>query len=348
MIRRYSPRPTRRPYQDFHFFAASDPIANLESQFVRPPQPLQAPPAPPSVPEPSQPMDAAQTPVQIFDPPAEPGRIIVKLYGPAERAAEAALEAAQLREAERRAAAAPARKPRSKPRKRKRSTARLATPRANRAKPKPKAPPATDTRSDHERHCTICSHSDRAEIENEFMHWHSIGDMADEYDVSRSAIYRHAYAASLFTRRNRNLRFALGHLVERVQDVQPTADSVIRAMHAFARVNDEGEWIEPPAHVIISSGGIHREAAAGPARRPISIDAETISNVIDVTPDPALPSASSVPGSAAALLAADEPVSFSAPADPVSFSAVPSLAVEPLHSEVLPGTVTRVETDATR
>jgi len=330
MIRRYSPRPTRRPFQDFHFFAASDPIANLESQFARPPQPVQAPPEPPSAPEPAQPIDAAELPVQIFEPPPAPTGIIVQLYGPAERAAEAALAAAEAREANRRAAAAPARKPRAKPRKRKRSTARLATPRSNRsrrAKPAPKAPPATGTRSDHERHCTICSHSDRADIENEFMHWHSIGDMADEYDVSRSAIYRHAYAAGLFTRRNRNLRFSLGHLVERVQDVEPTADSVIRAIHAFARINDEGEWIEPPAHVIVSSGGIHREAAVGQARRPIAIDAETISNVIDVTPEPALPAASSAP---------------------VNFSALPSASGEPLHSGVLPGTVTRVETDATR
>lgn len=347
MIRRYSSRPTRRPHQNFHFFAAPDPvrvgissalqgaqaqvpIANLESQFARPPQTAQVlpevPSEPPSVPEPAQSIAAAETPVQIFDPPAEPSRIIVKLYGPAERAAEAALEAAQLREAERRAAAAPARKPRSKPRKRNRSTARLATPRANRVKPKPKALPATDTRSDHERHCTICSHSDRAEIENQFMHWHSIIDMADEYDVSRSAIYRHAYALSLFSRRNRNLRFALGHLVERVQDVEPTADSVVRAIHAFARINDQGEWVEPPAHVIVSSGGIHREAAAGQARRPISIplDAGAISDVIDVTPDPALPAA------------------------PGSVSALPSPAPEPLRSDVLPGTVTRVETDATR
>ncbi len=123
------------------------------------------------------------------------------------------------------------------------------------------------------------------------MHWHSIGDIAEEYDVSRSAIYRHAYALTLFSRRNRHLRFALGHLVERVQDVEPTADSVVRAIHAFARINDEGEWIEPPARVIVSSGGIHREAAAGPARRPIAIplDSQSMSNVIDVNPEPVLP-----------------------------------------------------------
>ncbi|MGH9716517.1 MAG: hypothetical protein ACRD4R_07295 [Candidatus Acidiferrales bacterium] len=302
MIRRYPPRPTRRPYQDFHSFAASDPIANLESQFARPPQPVQAPPEPPSVPEPSQPIITAETPVQIYDPPAAPTRTIVKLFGPAERAAEAALEAAQLRETNRTAPAARARKPRSKPRKRNRSSARLATPRANRAKPVRRALPVTDTRSDHELRCTICSDPDRADIENEFMHWHAVGNIAHDYNVSRSAIYRHAHALGLFSRRNRNLRFALGHLIERVEDVEPTADSIVRAIHAFARISDEGEWVEPPAHVIVSSGGIRREAAAPPGRRPIAIplDSQTISSVIDVTPDPTLPAVA--PGVPSALL----------------------------------------------
>jgi hypothetical protein len=302
MIRRYSPRPPRRPYQDFHFFAAPDPVrvgissalqgaqaqapsANLESKFARP----EAPPPEPSQPctrvddpEPSPPIETAQIPEL---PPAPP-RTIVKLWGPRERAAAALQPPPQS------TAAAPAANPRPKPHPRKRAKARLATPRPNRPKPKRQSPqPAADGRTEHERRCSICSHPDRADIENEFMHWHSFGDISDEYDVSRSAIYRHAYALSLFVRRNRNLRFALGHLVERVQDVEPTADSVVRAIHAFARVNDEGEWIEPPAHVIVSSGGIRRETAAGPARRPIAIplDSQTMSNVIDVTSEPASP-----------------------------------------------------------
>lgn len=282
MITRYPPRPPRRQHQDFHFFAAGDPtriavlpalsavegsehreskgadpvrvgissalqgaqaqapVANLESQFARPaaPQPEPSQPcAPVGEPEPSPPIDAAQMP-QL--PPAPP-RTIVKLWGPRERAAAALQSSPQP------APAAPAANPRPKPRPRKRAKARLATPRPNRPKPKRRSPqPAADGRTEHERRCSICSHPDRADIENEFMHWHSIGDTAREYEVSRSAIYRHAYALSLFSRRNRNLRFALGHLVERVQDVHPTADSVVRAIHAFARVNDEGEWIEPP------------------------------------------------------------------------------------------------------
>lgn len=335
MIRRYPPRSPRGPYQDFHFFAAPDPLAagissafqgakdqvpaaNTESHL---PGPLAAEPEPPrppqitskaaDVPEPSQPIDAAPIP-QL---PAAPPREIVQLIGPRERAAAAAAAAS--------AAAArttPASKPQPKPRPRKRATARLATPRQNR--PAPAHPPSasSDGPYEHERRCSICRHRDRDSIENEFMHWHSLEDISDEYNVSRAAIYRHAYALNLFARRNRNLRFALGHLIERVQDVEPTADSVVRAIHAFARINDDGEWIEPPAHVIVSSGGIHREAAAGGARRPIAIplDSQTMSNVIDVTPEPT-----------------PEPALPDLPAPP------------PQRGVVVPDTLSRVESDAT-
>jgi hypothetical protein len=282
MIGRFPQRPPRRQHQDFHFFAAPDPIANLSSQFTR----LAATqPAPPSMPERTENPVPPTMPAPEPQPPAAPAQTIVTLIGPAEvpPVAPPPPEPARAR---------PVSKSRSKPRARKATTtARLAAPRRNRPSPVRQPSPAADSRSDHELRCTICSHPDRAEIENEFMHWHAIGHIAYDYEVSRSAIYRHAHAFGLFARRNRNLRFALGHLIERVQDVDPTADSIVRAIHAFARINDEGEWIEPPAHVIVSSGGIHREAAAPPARRPISIplDSQTISSVIDVTPEPVLP-----------------------------------------------------------
>jgi hypothetical protein len=294
MIRRHPLRPSRRQPQDFHFFAATSPIVNLESQFARPaPTPVAPPIASDAVEAPELPI----TSIQLSPCPPPPAEI------PPDAPPEPV-------------SAKPEAKPRSKPRARKRAAARLATPRRNRPKPPRLVSPAVEGRSDHERHCTICSHADRAEIENEFMHWHGIGHIAYDYKVSRSAIYRHAYALGLFSRRNRNLRFALGHLIERVQDVEPTADSVVRAIHAFARINDEGEWTEPPAHVIVSSGGIHREAAAPSARCPISIplDAQTVSKVIDVPSEPVLP------GAHDALL----------------------------RDGAVPGTVNRVETDATR
>ncbi|MDE3169570.1 MAG: hypothetical protein KGL75_05460 [Acidobacteriota bacterium] len=143
----------------------------------------------------------------------------------------------------------------------------------------------------HQRRCTVCSHPDRADIEADFNEWACPGDIAREYGVSRIAIYRHARAAGLFTRRERNLRFALGRFIEHVDQVWPTPDSVVRAIHAFARINDEGQWVEPPAHVIVSSGGVRREAAAPPSRRPIAIqlDSSAIAGVIDVPAEPRLP-----------------------------------------------------------
>jgi hypothetical protein len=170
--------------------------------------------------------------------------------------------------------------------------------------------------SHHERHCKICSHQDRADIEADFVEWAQPDEIAREYNISRSSIYRHARAVGLFDRRNRNLRFALGRLIEWVDSVQPTADSIVRAIHAFARINDQGEWVEPPAHVIVSSGGIRREAAAPSARRPIAISLESpaLGNVIDVPAEAALPSV---------------------------------VGTSPIHA-VLPGTADRVETDATR
>lgn len=186
---------------------------------------------------------------------------------------------------------------------------------------------ASGGRSHHQRHCTVCAHPDRAAIETEFLHWHAPGHIPYDYKVSRSAIFRHAHAVGLFARRNRKLRFALGHLIERVQDVEPTADSIVRAIHAFARVNDDGQWIEPPARLIVSSGGVRREAAVSAARRPItvSLDSRSLSNVIDVAREPARP------GSLRdGVLSATE------------------ARGEAAIDAGLTGTVDRVETDATR
>jgi hypothetical protein len=108
--------------------------------------------------------------------------------------------------------------------------------------------------SHHTRHCIICHHPERDAIEEEFLHWHSPDTIAAGFKVPWRGIYRHAHAFNLFERRDRDLRFALGHIIERAQRVRTTADSVIRAVHAYTRINSSGQWVEPPSHVIVSSG----------------------------------------------------------------------------------------------
>jgi hypothetical protein len=63
-----------------------------------------------------------------------------------------------------------------------------------------------------------------------------------------------AHATGLFERRRMNLRFAAETLVEESTCVTPSADAVLRAIRMCTRINDRGEWHEPPSHVIVSSG----------------------------------------------------------------------------------------------
>ena len=127
-----------------------------------------------------------------------------------------------------------------------------------RRRPKPKRSPARPPKevgiAPHEARCTICSHPERIAIEEEFLHWANSWDIAHDYGVNRRAIYRHAHCFNLFALRNRKLRYALGFLVEEADRVKPTADAVLRAIHTFARVNDEGQWVEPPSHLVVSRG----------------------------------------------------------------------------------------------
>ncbi|GEM_PF-2309393 len=346
MIRRYPPRPARRPHQDFHFFAGTQRPNNFEPRSFPPPAPPppivapQAAPVPPvapaasAVPAPQPAPTPVSAPPQSFtheiiipispekaaklgifpdesDDPVEPEipdseepesedepstaaleramKYLARTEGPStsgfpEAPAIEQLEPIRPASAEiaRQAGAAPkptqtrprgvTDSPRAGHRPKRGRPSRFAVPRRSGVRRKP---PSDSLRAQHESQCTICSHPYRAAIENEFMHWHAIGHIAYDYKVSRSAIYRHAYAERLFARRNHELRFALGHLIERVQDVDPTADVIVRAIHLFARINDRGECIEPPAHVIVSSGGFRREAATGTSRRPIAISLDS-------------------------------------------------------------------------
>ena len=108
----------------------------------------------------------------------------------------------------------------------------------------------------HRAHCSICDSEYQEEIDEHFTNWHSVRELADEYDIDRRAIYRHAHATGLFPIRDRHLRRALGLLIEDAEIVDVSADSVIRAVRTMAHLNSEGEWVNPPTHVVFSSGSI--------------------------------------------------------------------------------------------
>ena len=129
---------------------------------------------------------------------------------------------------------------------------------------KSKTHPAS-ARDHHSRHCTICNHPERAAIEEEFIHWHNPSEIGLDYEVGRRSVYRHAHAAGLFARRERNMRFALGHMVQQAMNITPTSESILRAIRAYSCLNRRGQWTEPASHVVVSSG-----SAAYAAQRPLN------------------------------------------------------------------------------
>ncbi len=253
----YTPPPTRNQIPDF-------PLVPEPTIWVRPP----VPPAP---------IDPAYLP-----PPAPPEQqsqpepyVRVELIRAPDPAPPAQLQAAPPAEA----AAQPA-APESKPKKK--------------YKKRPRRKPLTLDEefalvqkgvsvpvSHHERLCLVCRNPLREAIEEEFIHWHSVRDIAENYQIHARAIYRHARAVNLYDKRHRNLRFALEHIIQRAQDVRVvTADSVIRAVHAFARINRDGQWVNPPTHVIVSPGS----TIQAPPSDPLPADAIEVALTDDELP----------------------------------------------------------------
>jgi hypothetical protein len=268
----YTPPTNRNQISDF-------PLVPETPVYVRPPDPpppvpatiVAWPPPPETTPEPIQPEPPSQVQQSQVGDPAPPitaeATPLETTSAKANPEANAASTVAQTVEP----ASAPAPAPRSKPPKKYKKRPRR----------RPKTPPedpAPLVQSDacspldyHQRRCTVCHHPERAGLEEEFLHWHYVNNIATDYGVHPRAIYRHAHALGLFDERSRNLQFSLGHIIHRAQIVRASADSVIRAVHHYARINRSGQWVEPTTHVIFST-----QPSPSPAAPP--------SDVIDVTP----------------------------------------------------------------
>jgi hypothetical protein len=76
-------------------------------------------------------------------------------------------------------------------------------------------------------------------------YWRSPAAIAEEYSLSdRASVYRHAHALGLFPKRQRNVRAALEHIIEKAGEVDVTASAVVAAVQAYAKINSAGEWID--------------------------------------------------------------------------------------------------------
>jgi hypothetical protein len=102
----------------------------------------------------------------------------------------------------------------------------------------------------HKANCSVCAHKKREEIETEFVAWESPATIAKIYHLAdRSAVYRHAHAFGLFEKRRRNVRAALERIIEQAGEVDVTAQAVVTAVQAYAKINLQGQWIDRTEHV---------------------------------------------------------------------------------------------------
>jgi hypothetical protein len=103
----------------------------------------------------------------------------------------------------------------------------------------------TVNRARHEAQCSICASPYRQEIEEAFINWRHPTDIAKDYDVTRDAIYRHAHACDLFSKRRRNVIMALETIIEQTEWHlrSCTASAVVSAakLHAKFRREEEEE-----------------------------------------------------------------------------------------------------------
>jgi hypothetical protein len=97
----------------------------------------------------------------------------------------------------------------------------------------------------HQAQCTICKSPYRQQIEEEWISWYSPSHFEKLFDLSRDALYRHAHALDLFTKRRKNILMTFEKIIERV-DLTPMSGSVIlSAIKAYAKINGAGQGGEP-------------------------------------------------------------------------------------------------------
>jgi hypothetical protein len=156
-----------------------------------------------------------------------------------------------------------------------------------RAHPPAIDPPASDAER-HSRKCAVCQHPERESIDQAFVHWVPLSEIALEFRLpSRDTIRRHALATGLRPVRTRSMHHALERIIELAGNSRPSADACIRAIRAHSLLKEDGQWVEPPRHLIIT-----HETPATYAARLAAIPAAALSP-IDVSPQP--PTAPSQP-----------------------------------------------------
>jgi hypothetical protein len=96
----------------------------------------------------------------------------------------------------------------------------------------------------HQAQCTICLHPCRQEIEEQWINWWYVNHISRDYGVTRDALYRHAHAFDLFSKRRRNIRAALEQIIERVNPTIMNGSVILSAIKEYVKMNSAEQRVE--------------------------------------------------------------------------------------------------------
>jgi hypothetical protein len=137
----------------------------------------------------------------------------------------------------------------------------------------------------HQSQCTICQHPDREKIENDYLQWTSITDLARSHGVSRDSLYRHVHALGLDKKRSSTILLPLERLIERGDWAKLTGATVLKAIQFYMKVTGAGQEVKAvegagAKEVLQRMSQEEREAFARDGSIP-----DWISGATDATPD---------------------------------------------------------------
>jgi hypothetical protein len=135
----------------------------------------------------------------------------------------------------------------------------------------------------HQSQCTVCSHPQRQEIEEEWVNWGNTTLLADRSGLSRDSLYRHMRATNADIKRQKNIKGALERMIERLDMASLSGSTIMAALKAYISFceREEGKQEKglPPKELLQRMSKQEREAFVQDGSLP-----EWFSSELDATP----------------------------------------------------------------
>jgi hypothetical protein len=115
----------------------------------------------------------------------------------------------------------------------------------------------------HQAQCSICSSPYREQIEHEWINWTYPVQLEIRFRISRDALYRHAHAFDLFSKRRNNITLAIEKMIEKGDVAEVSGPAILSAIKLLVKLESEkhGEEGAPVTDAIESPK--HKSPAEG-------------------------------------------------------------------------------------